>query len=581
MTSLDTGAGTVGPSGRSVAGTERRELWIALALLGLLSAVCCSPLFGGGWYSNHELIRPIARALAAYHEVAAGDLYPRWVTTAYLGKGAPLFNFYSPAFSLLPAYAHALGLPLLLALKLEIFVLFAVGATGVYLWVRRHLGHFGGLVASILYLFAPYHFVDVYVRGATAEFAALAPLGFLFWAIDELLERFSVRGLATLGLASAGIVLSHFLGALMIAPFAAAYALARAGVRRVGWAALGRVTMGAILGAALCAFYWLPALAEVNALSAERLRTNNTGYLSPYLHFVHPSQWFDTSWGFGGSVPDPYVDEMSFQVGALILVAVIASVLLSWHLERTGRRFVLLSVALGCGALWLTSAASRPWYVLLKPYEMVQFPWRFLGVVTLFMAAGGGGFVCAITERRRVFGPVAAAAVAAAAVLLSVPHRRVMLEVPMEDETATLDARVAADLFSAKFGNSDEYLPKDAGIDAANSTPALPAPRGIGVEVGAVRAGGTEVTFDVTAQAGEGIAVVPWHFFPGWRATLDGRAWPLKPGPDGLIALWVPEGRHVARVRFGTTPPRVVGWLLAIAGLAALAGLAVRERGWR
>jgi hypothetical protein len=575
-----TGSGCLGNRGgiAGSAGGRLHELRTAVGILSLLSVVCCSPLLNGDWYGSHEALRPIARVLGAYHEVVAGDLYPRWVSTAYLGKGAPLLNFYPPAFSLLAAYAFALGAPLLVAMKSLICLLFFVGALGTYLWVRRHLGHFAGLVAAILYLFAPYHFVDLYVRGAMAEFASLAPLPFLFLGIDLLLERLSVRGLACLAFASAGIVLSHFLGALMVAPFATAYAVVRALHERGGWAALGRVAAGGVLGASISAFYWLPALLELDALSAERLRANNSGYLSPYKHFVHPSQWFDSAWGFGGSVPDPYVDEMSFQIGMLIVASIVGSLILAWFLGRPGRRFVLLALALCGGALWLTSPASRPWYSLLKPYELVQFPWRFLGVVTLFASAAGAGFVGALVGSWRAPGPLLVAVAAAAAITLSIPQRQVSKALTLPDDTAALDALVAADIFSAKFGNSDEYLPKDAGIATANGTPAGPGPWGIGVEVGAVQAGREEVTFDVTAPPGEGVAVVPWHAFPGWKVSLDGRAWPLTPGPDGLIAFWVPEGRHVARVHFGTTPPRVAGWLLALGGLLALGVVALRER---
>jgi len=144
-------------SGRPTAaqGPASCPAWMAVGILALLSAACCTPLVDAGWFASHEEIRPIARALAAYHEIADGDLYPRWISTGYLGKGVPLFNFYPPAFSLLVAYAHALGVPLLLAAKLTIFLLFFVGGWGTYLWARPHLGSFPALVAGILYLYAP------------------------------------------------------------------------------------------------------------------------------------------------------------------------------------------------------------------------------------------------------------------------------------------------------------------------------------------------------------------------------------------------------------------------------------------
>jgi hypothetical protein len=171
-----------------------------------------------------------------------------------------------------------------------------------------------------------------------------------------------------------------------------------------------------------------------------------------------------------------------------------------------------------------------------------------------------------------------AAATAALAVLLSGEQRTVLEPVPLADDRASIEKVVFADEWSMKFGNEDEYLPKDASPFEALRRRLDARPVGLGVEIGPGEAKRAEMTFEVTVPSDHGIAVVPFHYFPGWKATLDGRDWPVAPGPGGLIALGVPEGRHVARVYFGTTPPRVAGWLLCLAALLALAGLAVRER---
>jgi hypothetical protein len=86
------------------------------------------------------------------------------------------------------------------------------------------------------------------------------------------------------------------------------------------------------------------------------------------------------------------------------------------------------------------------------------------------------------------------------------------------------------------------------------------------------------LTFEATARAGSGLVVVPWHAFPGWDVSLDGRPWHFVPQRDGYLGIAIPEGRHAVRVHFGTTAPRFVGWLLASAALVILALLAVRER---
>lgn len=562
----------------SAAGEGPLATWAAVVVLAVLAAACCAPLATPGWFASHESIRPIARALAAYHEVAAGDPYPRWVQDAYLGKGAPLFDFYPPAFSFLVAWAHALGVPFLLGAKGVLYLLFVVGAVGVFQWVRPHLGHHPALVAAILYLFAPYHFVDLYVRGAVAEFTSLAAVPWLFLGIDRLVGRSSSRGFAALALSSAAIVFSHFLGALMVAPFAVAYAVARA-IRSPGaWDALGRVAAGALLGAALSAFFWLPALAEQGALSADRLERSVTGYYAPTEHFVRPAQWLDPAWGFGPSAFEGFSDGMSFQVGLLLLGAIAWSLLLLPWVRRDDRRFVLLSLAMGAAALWLTSASSSSCYAR-GPLRLVQFPWRFLGPATLFLAAGGAGFARAAVGWRGWAGAVTTVATAVLALALSAPQRRVESTLPVADDLASIEAAVAADPWSAKFGNEDEFLPRDANPQAAASLRGGPSPGGLRVAIDSVQARRSDLTFRVTAdEEGGGVVFVPWHQFPGWKVALDGREWSFVPGPEGFLSFRVPQGSHVARVHFGTTPLRVAGWSLAALGLVALGALGLRER---
>lgn len=549
----------------------------AVLVLAALACVCAGPLLSPGWFESHEAFRPIARALGAWYEVADGDLYPRWLSTGYLGKGVPLFNFYPPAFSLSVAWGHALGIPLLLAAKLACLLLFFLGALGTFLWTRRHFGPWPALGAGVLYLFAPYHFVDLYVRGAMAEFTALAAFPWLFLAMDGLLERPAVRWLAGVAASSAAVVLSHSLGALMIAPFAAAYAAARA-AGRGGWPAFGRVVAGGVLGACLSAFFWLPVIAERGELSPDRIGSQLDGYYSPFRHFVRPAQWLDPAWGFGDSGADGYADGMSFQVGPLLVLTALLALLLARRVEREERRFVLLAMLLGAAALWLTTAASAPWYLLLPPYRAVQFPWRFLGPATLFLAASGAGFFRVAAARGGAAGPLLVGATVVASLALSAPQRQVSGTLAVADRLEAIEAAVASDPWSARFGNGDEYLPREASVDGAMERAGGPHPWGMDAEVGPVSGGTKDITFEVTAPDGQGVVVVPWYRFPGWKVSLDGQERELVPGPDGFIAFLVPQGRHVARVHFGTTPPRVSGWVMAGVGAAVLAFMALRER---
>jgi hypothetical protein len=73
---------------------------------------------------------------------------------------------------------------------------------------------------------------------------------------------------------------------------------------------------------------------------------------------------------------------------------------------------------------------------------------------------------------------------------------------------------------------------------------------------------------------GDGLLVVNDAFWPGWQATLDGRAVQIL-AVDALVrgVPW-PAGRHVLEMRYD--PPELrAGWLLSAAGLALLLALAI------
>ncbi len=85
-------------------------------------------------------------------------------------------------------------------------------------------------------------------------------------------------------------------------------------------------------------------------------------------------------------------------------------------------------------------------------------------------------------------------------------------------------------------------------------------------------------SLDVEADsASDGLLVVNDAFWPGWEATIDGRATAIFPA-DGLVraVVW-PGGRH--RLHMAYRPVEVrIGWLVTLAGAVLLASIAVRER---
>jgi uncharacterized membrane protein YfhO len=88
----------------------------------------------------------------------------------------------------------------------------------------------------------------------------------------------------------------------------------------------------------------------------------------------------------------------------------------------------------------------------------------------------------------------------------------------------------------------------------------------------------TSVRQDVTVNMPQaGMLAFYTAYYPGWRATVDGKAVPITTTGDlGAMTIAVPTGEHSVVLQFGDTPPRLVGQWLTLA--AAVLGLALLRR---
>ena len=550
----------------------------ALVALALLAGVAGAPLLAGGWFQTHEGAAPLERVIAFAHEIGSGTAYPRWLALGDAGKGSAFPHFYAPGLYLAAAHLFAGGVPLFLSLALLLLAALLAGAVGTYAWARRRFGVSGGFVAGTLYLFAPYHFVDLYVRGALAEFAALALLPWLFLGIDLAAERRGDAGPALIALATAGIVVTHNLSAFMIAPFAAAYLAWTAWSAGGGWWAVGRGVLGAGGGVGLSAFYWLPALLDQRHLRGLRAATTS-GMYSFEKHFVQPAQLAWTRWGHGASLPGDG-DGMSFQIG-LVLLAFAAAGAARAFLRRDGSGFAGAAALLGLAAIVLTLDLSSPVYRVIPAMPMVQFPWRYLGPAVLFLSAAGAAAVSwsdRLAVRARGAARAAIAAGCAAACLLSSSEQRTAVPAPdmaALESPATISAIAEHHLLGALCGEN-EYLP--AGVsDRARALRYFGAPRphsAAAIRVEDVTVSGASMTFATSAPAPAALGI-PWYYFPGWSARVDGAVAAIGPGPDGFLALSVPAGAHRVEVAFEAPPSArlatLISTLTAVLGVLSLA----------
>lgn len=531
---------------------------IVIFVLACLAVVAISPLFVDAWFFAPDSAVHLVRLNDVSYQMADFNFYPRWLSLSCLGKGSPALNFYAPSFYLVTGYLHFLGLSLLTSLRIVCFSCFLAGAWGMFVWMRKHVGPTGAAVAAVVYLFAPYHFLDLYVRGALPEFAALALLPYLFHGLDlSLSDDRRYRGLLVTALSSASIVLTHNLSAFMILPFGLAYFVWRAVAVKAPASRVLAACLGPVIGAGLSAFYWLPVIVESKYLG--RLSSVTAGVFRYDRNFLQPSDWFNFHWGYEAFEGPP--EGMSYQVGIVLLFCAVLAVAALFS-RKGDRKFGMGLLVLGLCALFMTVSYSSFLYSLVSPLAYVQFPWRFLGPATLFLAAFCG-FAAELwpLPTNRWYGVAFCGLVVVLCLAFSTSQRKVreQLSVPLDDKEFRMYGQP---LFT--FATEDEYLPRDArvSVKAVLAGPVQVGGNDVVTRVAHYEKRGARITCSVAGD-GNSQLVVPWFYFPGWRASLDGASIPVQASPQGFLAVPLPPGSHTVRVWFGTTWPRVAGWCIA------------------
>lgn len=337
----------------------------------------------------------------------AGAFPVRWMPDAAYGLGYPFFNFYAASAYYLAAGLNLAGFDLLTAIKLTQTLGMFAAAASMWLYARSMLPGRGALLAAVAYTLAPYHLVNLYVRGdSLQEFFAFIWYPLILWAVDGVVsahtdatgERKSlpvtsrVGYMLLLAVALAGLVVTHNVSALIFIPFIVLYSLARLLQLLRNSAVKHVATVSAQLGGAallalfLSAWFWMPALGESGLV---QLTNQTSGYFNYNNHF-RLANLVQTNLLFDYRV-DNALNAFAMALPQLLLAILGAVTWLRWGARRVGAALML---GLFLVATVMVTPLSKPIWDAVPALALTQFPWRFLSIQSLFtaMLIGGVGY---------------------------------------------------------------------------------------------------------------------------------------------------------------------------------------------
>jgi hypothetical protein len=582
---------------------SNRTAWLLLLLIIPAMLPLAAP---GYFFKAHDGQHSVSYLVEFDQAIRDGLIWPIWGPDYAVGFGYPVWLVYAPLAYFVAEFFHLLGFGLTAAVKLTWALGFLLGAAGMYRLARRWWGPAAGLIAALAFTYAPYHLVQIYVRGALAEFLALAWFPWVLLAFVALWDDPRPGRAAWAAMALGTLMLTHSQAPVMYVPFLAGFVLFKAVTYRppagshsvrtrlkpLLWAGVAFV-LGGLLGS----IFMVPLLLERRFI-AELSWLHDTYYYG--RHFVYPSQFFNPFWGFGYSV-EGTADGMSFQLGLLQVLGAAVGALAALSRSAYGTRRLphrldaIFLVVVSLVAVFAMTPAAKSVWDALPLVNLLQFPWRLLALTTVSLALLAGAGASWLrdsaqdyhpdpeeTTRSESFGSISpyVYVVGLVIVLASFPYTRPEL-VPIRPQD---ESPLNIIEFEAKHPDMrgmtrwSERLP----VEADSPLPAQYL-AGEPLARAAIVAGQGTVREQESSSASAFARVQAdspvrlrfyTHYFPGWRATVDGQPVEIQPdAPNGLIGLDLPAGEHQVQLRFTATPVRSVGAALSIVALLIIAVL--------
>ncbi len=536
---------------------------ISLCLLFFLSFWAIRPFFVTGFFPMHDDTQP-ARVFEMAQALSFGQFPVRWVGDLGYGFGYPLFNFYAPLPYYVGAFFNLVGFDALTAAKIMMVIGILAAGISMYFLVNTLFGKTAGLVAAILYLYAPYHAVNIYVRGAVGELYAFAFLPLIALGIFKIVKANGNQKQVKCGIliASTGfaiVLLSHnilgLITGLLFSVILLVY-LIYSLIKKQKLATCYFLLATVLIGFGLSAFFTLPALAEKKFTRVEGLTAGGSDF---HQHFVYPDQLWNSSWGYGGSAPGKE-DGMSFKIGKLHLILGLLSIPLILYLYRTKRPKKYLCLPAQAGSLFyvlcfmfiisvfMMLETSKSVWESIPILSYIQYPWRFLNI-TIFSLAVLSGFIFILLKKPLKI--IIAGLIIVSVLLLNVKYFQPKEYLPLVSSDYTVK-----DILNYKISKiSDEYLPPDFKIPQNREEIAREAIVGDdNLKIISRQENITDKQYQL--EIIEPVTVnTNISYFPGWQTYLDGKGTEIT-SKDGRIAIDLPQGRHDLKITLQDTPIR-------------------------
>lgn len=542
----------------------KNERFRSIVVLVLVAFIMCIPMLRNNLdvYAD-DGIQHIARAYGTFEAMKIGVPFGNIIPSFSNGFGYS-WNFFYGAFTTFGIiFFKLITNSYVVAYKLFAFVCLLFSGIFMYKLVSDISDNKNvGLLAGALYIMAPYHLTDLYVRNAIGEFASFMFIPLVFLGLYNIIQKEGKTWYLSLG--AIGLIFTHNISTLYTAIFAIIYILInfKCLKDKEFWKSIGINVLFIVM---ITACFTVPLL-ETKLLTDYRVyepdaMTTEESIVNEQLPI---KRIFVTGEADGGFV---------FELGPYIIIMLAFSFMTVRIMKPEFRKDYLFFLIAGLLAL-LMATKLFPWKIMPKFLYIIQFPWRCMEFASFFLCV-----VCAINMGAVIKNykfKDAFIIITIATVYVMALHGFVKYG---EEKTANIEELTLGKVSGmngeciAGMGKA-EYLPTKAYENRfyiATREDKIVVLNGEAV-IENEEKNGLSLKAKIQTYDEETELELPYIYYPGYRVFADGIELNVFETENGFLGIKIPSGESFTlEVEYETTESMKASSLISLLGVLLLA----------
>ena len=506
-------------------------------------------------------IQHIARLMGTSQSISEGQIIPVIMSQFCNGFGYSWNIFYSPFTAYIPLIFSIFTSSFELILKLFIILVAFLSGIAMYEFVLKVTkNRYAGILASAIYIFAPYRLTDMYMRMAISELASFIFIPIVFHGMYNIFnsDEKSITKSLVLTLGATGLILTHIVIAMYTAIFCFIYLIVNIKKLR-DKQVIKMLGINILLIILLTAFYTIPLLEHKVGADYEVFKEGRMERTEELIrNKVEPLDLIYTERNY-----------FSFEIGLISIIGLVLTILAYKKIEEKNRKiyFFCLISGLMCIVLSLKFFPFEKMPAILK---MIQFTFRLLEFSTFYFAFVAATNYALVIKNFKMKDVLILSLIA---FLLIVPLKKNLnFEKKWSEENLWPAVEVNENTGRVHAGCATfEYLPSKAyeKLDYIKTREnKVYVIQGI-AKIKNEEKNGTKMTFEVVNAKGSVTVELPYIYYLGYQIEIEyknGNIQKIQPfeSDNGFVAFELEDGQEgIVKVKYTGTSLMKISYIIS------------------